>query len=213
MSIIVQIQLFDTINGTLDQKVSDYFKTTEYSIVKETKNETNTAYDVEIFKGKVVKTHITNLAYFDDYRPGIVATAFEDGVVKTASVSVEYSSYHCEKDADEDTVNAYEGHLRYIERKSYVLSKLKTRNEFMEDGHAIGLTYHDMKRLFSALESREYYDEAVKMLKSLKKETLRSKFRKSLATQIFNWLTDPVPQFNKPLSQNQMRFLTPFRKY
>lgn len=212
MSIIVQIQIFGNDTETLDEKVKKFYKTSVYDVVKEANHNSHNAYDVEIFKGKVVKTESVNLGWFDDYRPGLKAVAFEDGIIKSACVSTEYVPYTCEKDADDATINAYNAKIKYNKRKAYIQKRLDDRKAFMELGNEIGFTYHDMKKLKDVVGD-DYYYEAFALLKSFKNETLRSQFRKSLAAQIYNWMTDPAPQYSTPLSPKQLQFLKPYKPY
>lgn len=210
MSIITTVTKLDFNDYTLAEIIQRNFKTDEFDIISSSENGKH--YIVEIFKGKVVKYHQVNLAFYDDYRPGLEITVYDNGTINKVSISCEDENSKCIIDATYETVKAYNEHVAYEKRKEYVQRKLRIRRNFINDAAGIGFTYHDMKRLHQTMDNDNYV-EAVKLLKSFKQEKLRSEFRKSLAAQIYNWMTDPEPLFLKPLSLKQMSFLQPYKPY
>jgi hypothetical protein len=70
----------------------------------------------------------------------------------------------------------------------------------------------EVKKLRSALGASETttsakWEEAQRLLSTLRRGTFRSTFRESLAKQIMAWVTDPSPNYPRPLSPRQWQRL------
>jgi hypothetical protein len=213
MAVITPIYLskIESANVTMDERIQKNLKTTDYEILEIIENDYSFNAIVKCFEGQVISTQSCNLAYFDDYRPGVKITVF-DGEIKHIHNSCECPKSSAKVDASEDVITAYENMVAYNLRKVNVIKRLQQREQYMEDGKAIGMTYHKAKKLHQVFD-HDQYNEAIKLLKSFINERIRSEFRMSLASQIFHWLNDPNPKYNKPLSPNQVRFLRPYKPY
>lgn len=69
-----------------------------------------------------------------------------------------------------------------------------------------GMDEEPFMRLYGAC-GRGYIDAAVALLRTRKHNRFRSKFRASLAEQVWTWAHDPAPRFKSPLSARQWGFL------
>lgn len=200
------------VNGmSLDDCVECNYATSNFSIIDE--NENN--FHVELFSGKVVMVQMKNLGWHDDFRPGISATVFDNEEEKKITFSTEYYGDMFASFADIDgDLDAYRDFIEYKSRKARVSSQYNLRKKFKNHAKEIyagEVTYHKFQELYN-FYGTEKYDEIIKLLTSFKNERLRSKFRKSLASQLYHWILDPAPKYKKPLSPNQTRFLVPYNQ-
>lgn len=210
MSVITTIRKNTAKN--LAEYICNTYKTDEFEIIGEDANN----FHVEMYKGKVVMVWQVNLAFHDDYRPGTSGTIFDDGVVKKFEVSTEYYKDTFQDsikfDADDETMKSYRDKLEHDQRVHTIKNRLKLRKKFKYDAKKIDpeVMYHKMQEIFN-LYGETRYNECVKLVVGFKNERLRSKFRISIASQIYHWILDPAPKFKKPLSPNQEKALEPYK--
>lgn len=210
MSVITTIRKHTAKN--LAEYISNTYKTDEFEIIGEDEHN----FHVEMYKGKVVMVRHVNLAFHDDYRPGTSGTVFDDGVVKFFKVSTEYYKDSFQDsikfDADDATMKAYRDKLEHDNRVHTIKKRLSLRNKFKNDAKKIDpeLTFHKMQKIYN-MYGETRYDECVKLVVGFKNEKLRSKFRISIASQIYHWILDPAPMYKKPLSPNQEKALEPYK--
>ena len=213
MAIITAVYQSKYSNETsFEDHAKTFLKTDVYKVVEVIESIHGVATYVECYVGKVVAVKPCNLAFHDDYRPGADITVFDNGEIKRLHISYEDPKQSAKVDADEATMTAYKNLIAYNVRKNEIKIKLQSRKDFMKDAKVAGVTYHKMKKLHDVLGD-EKYGEAVKMVKSFLNERMRSEFRKSLASSIYHWLIDPNPKYNSPLSNKQLQYLIPFKRY
>jgi hypothetical protein len=118
-------------------------------------------------------------------------------------------SYPCGSniDAGPELMAQYEAHLKQRDRARRALVKRIDRKRLMQDARDAGLKSYLVAKDLRGQMGRDRYAALIKLLASEQGGRLRSKFRKSLAAQVRNWLADPAPKYRLPLSPRQMGYL------
>jgi hypothetical protein len=205
-----------------DASVEDYIRNTygdqEFKILGTKAYDTMTFYTIESFYGMVFNSRV-EYGGFDRDMPYVLVTAkAANGKFVEISASMKYENhretYLYENDAPHAVVQEYADYLAYKRRKGKVEDRLNDRKFLIKTAKEIGApNYHAVKKLRMAASYNGDFYEVIKLLKSFKKGTIRSQFRMSLAIQIFNWLNDPAPKYNSPLSPKQFGYIRPYRPY
>lgn len=169
-------------------------------------------YTFVAFGGLTIKieTHCHNSS--DDYREWQVATVAvpqADGSYKyeTYNADYTYEGHRSMVDATPEVVAAYEAHLAYIARKEKVQRKLSDRKSDMQLAKIMGLKDRFAVTKLQYAVGNDVFSACITLLKTHKKGTLRSDFRKSIATQIVAWVNEPVNKYRSPLSPKQREAL------
>jgi predicted DNA-binding protein YlxM (UPF0122 family) len=211
-----------TLNLNKEVSVEDHIRNTygdqEFKIIGSRAYETVVYYTVESFYGAVFNAKVEYGGFDRDIPYLMVITKAANGQffhIPANSIMDGYREvYQYEIDAPAEYKTEYAAHLAYNARKANVEKRLQDRKNMMEIAKEIGApTYHVAKNLRNAANKYGDFNEVLKLLKSFKKGTIRSEFRMSLATQIFNWINDPAPQYNSPLTPKQFSCLRPFKAY
>lgn len=101
-------------------------------------------------------------------------------------------------DATPEILAKYDAYLRH--NKAIGLCNL--RNSRKQERETIGLTYQEHKRLMGAYGSKsKAYESIVELLKV---HRFRSAYRKSIASQVREWVKEKTPKYTAPLSFKQL---------
>lgn len=211
-----------TLNLKKEISVEEHIRATygdqEFKIVGMKEYDTCTYYDVESFYGAVIQSYVEYGGFDRDIPYVMIVAKAANGkffhIGANCKTEGHRETYLYEKDAPESFTKDYADHLAYKRRKLEVENRLNDRKEMIEVAKEIGApNYHVVKKLRDAATKYSDFYEVTKLLKSFKKGSIRSEFRMSLATQIFNWMNDPAPKYNSPLSPKQFGYIRPFKAY
>lgn len=127
-----------------------------------------------------------------------------------------YPCYGSRVDATPEVQAAYDAWKVERNRRYHIMQKWNERAKMNKIVKDTGLD--SRKTLMKLRETASKYAGGedvvlpafIKLLTTLKKNTFRSAFRKSLAEQLYNWITSENNIFDKPLSFKQVSCLTGF---
>lgn len=86
-----------------------------------------------------------------------------------------------------------------------VHTKLEIRDKMKKLANELSLaTYHEAYKLRGAYYKEEEFEAVCNLLRVKK---FRSNFRKSLSEQVRDWIKDPSPKYEKPLSPKQISYI------
>jgi hypothetical protein len=113
-----------------------------------------------------------------------------------------YPCYGSCVDAPPELMEKYKEHLA-AEAKAKERTYFEQRKRRLEEACAAAeITPEQYRKLWAALN-----DEDFRAIIKLLSTNLRSDFRKSLASQVREWLADPNPKYRSPLSPKQLQYV------
>jgi hypothetical protein len=205
-------------SSSIEETIANKYGNQDFVVISSREYETVTYYTIESFYGATFNPRI-EYGGFDRDMPYMMITckAANGEFVHVCVNSVANGwkeEYQYSVDAPESIQQEYTNLVEYKKRKVNVEKLWNQRKELIEISKEIGApSYHVVKKLKMASDAYSDFYEVIKLLKSFKKGTIRSTFRMSLASQIFNWMNDPAPRFNSPLSPKQFGYIRPYKPY
>jgi len=114
-----------------------------------------------------------------------------------------YPSYGSFVDATPEVLQAYQAYETKRLRKNRICEKWENRKEYMRIAKQAGLANYLQVIKLSKVTPYGMWSNVVRLLTT----NLRSSFRKSMREQIVNWVNDPAPKYNSPLSKRQWEYV------
>lgn len=167
---------------------------------------------VEVFKGAVLTAPTYHYIWDGDYSYDVTVWNEEKGEPESYCVEHSYglNRLQSEIDATPEVVAKWDAYraariaeMEHKERVRRVQKALASRKMWMELTPITAIPYTIVRR---KLKSKY---ELYKLLLS----NPRSAFRLSLKKQVMDWLDDPNPKYDFPLSPKQMMYLQPYKPY
>lgn len=113
-----------------------------------------------------------------------------------------YPCYGSRADATAEIIAAYETWKAERIRRNKILARWHARQMRRLNAAKCGITTTQYDRLMCC-----YSGDTLARVFKLLTTNLRSSFRIKLATQIREWLSDPAPKYNTPLSAKQLHYV------
>ena len=106
-------------------------------------------------------------------------------------------------DATPEIIAKWEAWKAVEMRRVRIQQKWLNRHKHIQEAQAAGLTRKQLTRLRNSLNDGDFHA----VYKLLKTRNFRSKFRKSCAEQVREWLANEASEYKSPLSKNQLSYL------
>lgn len=169
-------------------------------LVTELSGPSGPQYCFEYHQGRVVDTYEQN-GYHDSYFQAVVYLEDEDRAIEIEYASTAYGGGGAAYiDASPELRAKYDDY----KRRQAEADRFSKIEHLME----IGVPAYLCSRVFYRLNRLDIYGECVKLLATKK---FRSDFRRSLCQQLIAWLMNDNPEYSRPFSDRQARYLAPYR--
>lgn len=114
-------------------------------------------------------------------------------------------------DASPEVIEKAKAFLKKKERSLKAKEIWDLRQKLAGVAKEVGLNRRQVEKLYKALYADDFWN-VVYLLKTHHKNSFRSVFRQALAVQVMNWIKDPAPKFESPLSWRQLNCIQTFEQ-